>query len=64
MERGKMDKKRWDEVIEHAREMLILYQDLPFQSGWFGASAIGEAISLYEKGDRSKTLFERLENIE
>ena len=59
-----MNKKRWDKAIEHAREYLKLYRDLPIQSGWFGVSSISEAISLYEKGDRSKTLLEKLEKIE
>ena len=59
-----MKKERWDKAIAHAREYLEMYQKLPFQSGWFGASTISEAISLYEKGDRSEALLERLENIE
>jgi len=59
-----MDNERWNKAIEHAREVLKDYQDLPFQSGWFGASTINEAILLYEKGDRSEALLDRLENIE
>lgn len=61
MEENKI--KRWGKAIKHAREMLEMYKKIPLESGWFGVATIGESISLYEKGDRSEALLDRLEKI-
>jgi len=55
-------KERWDKAIAHAREYLELYKIIP--TGMFGAMMISDAILLYEAGDRSQALLERLEGIE
>lgn len=56
------NQQRWDKAVAHAKEMLELYLEIPTVR--IGAAMIQQCIGLYEKGDRSKTLLNELENIE
>ena len=55
--------ERWDKAVKHAREMLEVYKSIPY-GGMFGAIIVQTELDLYEDGDRSEALLERLEGIE
>lgn len=56
-----MTDERWDAAIEHAREYLKIYREIP--TGVFGAILIQADISRYERGERTIELLEVLEGI-
>lgn len=60
MGRKEKEKERWNKAVEHAREMLKLYRQIP--TGMFGAMMIQRDLDLYEDGDRSEALLESLES--
>jgi len=54
--------EQWDEAVKDAKEVLEMYKEIP--SGIFGAMNISEVLARYDRGERTKELYEDLKSIQ